>query len=64
MTQKNPTKPTRDEILDRRVQTAWEYRQRNREAVNEKARIRMRQSVEVDAALFITDAHLSGGGNS
>jgi hypothetical protein len=43
MTHKKLTKATHDEILDQRVQAAWEYRQRNRQAVNEKAKMRMRQ---------------------
>ncbi|KAJ7716211.1 hypothetical protein B0H16DRAFT_1476912 [Mycena metata] len=36
-----PSKCTPEEILDRRAQAAWEYRRRHREAINEKARIRM-----------------------
>jgi hypothetical protein len=36
-------KSAEDELLDRRAQAAWEYRQRNRKAINEKAKIRMRQ---------------------
>ncbi|KAK7033887.1 hypothetical protein R3P38DRAFT_3186201 [Favolaschia claudopus] len=36
------SKLTRQEILNRRAQAAWEYRQRNKAAVNEKARVRMR----------------------
>ncbi|KAJ7921968.1 hypothetical protein B0H13DRAFT_1866208 [Mycena leptocephala] len=44
----NETKPklTRDEILDRRAQAPWEYRCRNREIVNEKARLRMQKRRE------------------
>ncbi|KAJ7020776.1 hypothetical protein C8F04DRAFT_1274527 [Mycena alexandri] len=33
------------EVLDRRAQAAYEYRYRHRKAVNEKARLRMRRSV-------------------
>ncbi|KAK6984034.1 hypothetical protein R3P38DRAFT_2807230 [Favolaschia claudopus] len=36
------TKLTQEQILARRAQAAWEYRQRHRAAVNEKARLRMR----------------------
>jgi hypothetical protein len=44
MTQKKPKpKLTDEEVLDRRAQAAWEYRQRNREAVNKKAKNRMHQ---------------------
>jgi hypothetical protein len=46
-TKKQTKKPTQDEILDRRAQAAWEYRQRNRQAVNERAKIRMRESVDL-----------------
>ncbi|KAJ7796573.1 hypothetical protein B0H13DRAFT_1934517, partial [Mycena leptocephala] len=46
MTKKQTKKPTQDEILDRRAQAAWEYRQRNRQAVNERAKIRMRERRE------------------
>ncbi|KAJ7701600.1 hypothetical protein B0H16DRAFT_1483477 [Mycena metata] len=38
-------KCTPEEILDRRAQAAWEYRRRHREAINEKARIRMHKFV-------------------
>ncbi|KAJ7820054.1 hypothetical protein B0H13DRAFT_2378049 [Mycena leptocephala] len=37
---------TRDEVLDRRAQAAWNYRQRNQEAINAKAKLRMRQRRE------------------
>ncbi|KAJ7649150.1 hypothetical protein DFH06DRAFT_1332171 [Mycena polygramma] len=37
---------TPDEVLDRRAQLAREYRERNREKVNEKARLRMRRRRE------------------
>ncbi|KAK6992991.1 hypothetical protein R3P38DRAFT_3224402 [Favolaschia claudopus] len=40
------SKLTRQEILSRRAQAAWEYRQRNKAAVNEKARLRMRDRRE------------------
>ncbi|KAJ7036484.1 hypothetical protein C8F04DRAFT_1258049 [Mycena alexandri] len=39
-------KPTDAEVLDRRAQAAWEYRQRHRAAVNEKARLRMQKRRE------------------
>ncbi|KAJ7666209.1 hypothetical protein DFH06DRAFT_1322828 [Mycena polygramma] len=37
---------TPDEVLDRRAQLAREYRERNREKINEKARLRMRRRRE------------------
>ncbi|KAJ6449415.1 hypothetical protein C8R47DRAFT_1224965 [Mycena vitilis] len=40
------SKRTPEEIRDRRADKAWAYRQRNRETVNEKARLRMRQKRE------------------
>ncbi|KAJ7122478.1 hypothetical protein C8R46DRAFT_1238300 [Mycena filopes] len=40
------SKISQEELLERRAQAAWEYRQRNREAVNAKARIRMRRKRE------------------
>ncbi|KAJ7716046.1 hypothetical protein DFH07DRAFT_785490 [Mycena maculata] len=39
-------KRTQDEILDQRAQAAWEYHQRNKEAINAKARVRMRRRRE------------------
>ncbi|KAJ6542989.1 hypothetical protein B0H19DRAFT_1268177 [Mycena capillaripes] len=39
-------KPSVDDILDRQAQAAWAYRQRNRQAINEKAQIRMRNCWE------------------
>ncbi|KAJ7884952.1 hypothetical protein B0H13DRAFT_1889727 [Mycena leptocephala] len=35
-------KLTDEEVRERRAQAAWEYRQRNRQATNDKARLRMR----------------------
>ncbi|KAJ7716567.1 hypothetical protein B0H16DRAFT_1741230 [Mycena metata] len=43
---KSKKAPTDARILERRAQAAWEYRQRNRAAVNERAKLRMQKSVE------------------
>ncbi|KAJ7938259.1 hypothetical protein B0H13DRAFT_2301824 [Mycena leptocephala] len=44
MTKKKPhPKATHEEVLEKRAQAAWEYRQWNRETVNEKAKIPMPQ---------------------
>ncbi|KAJ7661509.1 hypothetical protein DFH06DRAFT_1129607 [Mycena polygramma] len=39
-------KPTHEEVLDRQAHAAWKYRQRNREAINRKARERMRRPLK------------------
>ncbi|KAJ7222632.1 hypothetical protein GGX14DRAFT_558721 [Mycena pura] len=43
--QAKKSKCTRDEVLERRAQVAWEYRQRHKDTINEKAKLRMRKSV-------------------
>ncbi|KAJ7197990.1 hypothetical protein GGX14DRAFT_573833 [Mycena pura] len=43
--QAKKSKRTRDEVLERRAQVAWEYRQRHKDTINEKAKLRMRKSV-------------------
>ncbi|KAJ6624326.1 hypothetical protein B0H10DRAFT_1943228 [Mycena sp. CBHHK59/15] len=40
------TKRTREELLDHQAQLAWEYRQRHKEVINAKARIRMQKRRE------------------
>lgn len=73
---------TQDEILDRRAQAAWKYRQRyasfllsarkvsswlsrNKEAINTKARLRMRQQVNLfcHATPFCLRIFADGGKN-
>ncbi|KAJ7868660.1 hypothetical protein B0H13DRAFT_2351306 [Mycena leptocephala] len=39
-------KPTREEVLERGAQAAWEYCQRHRDAINAKARLRMQKRRE------------------
>ncbi|KAJ7829914.1 hypothetical protein B0H13DRAFT_2372262 [Mycena leptocephala] len=40
------SKRTQDKTLERRAEVAWLYRRRNREAINEKARLRMQKRRE------------------
>ncbi|KAJ7702598.1 hypothetical protein B0H16DRAFT_1748214 [Mycena metata] len=49
-------KPSREEVLDRRAESAWKYRQRHKEEVNAKARLRMQKCVRYrkDALCLLT----------
>ncbi|KAJ7106122.1 hypothetical protein C8R43DRAFT_1140610 [Mycena crocata] len=46
MARSKKPKPSEEVVKERRAQAAWEYRQRNPAAINEKARLRMRDRRE------------------
>ncbi|KAJ7119400.1 hypothetical protein C8R46DRAFT_1050825 [Mycena filopes] len=52
-------KLTQEEILERRTQAAWEYRQRHRDSINEKACLRMQRRREElkEAPAAVQQAH-------